>query len=126
MEIRIYYEDTDGEGYVYYGNYLRYFERARTEYLRQQNIEVAEFVSQRILFVVSEVHIKYHSPAYYNDILVINTKISELKGARLTFSHTIREKLTNRLVVSGSAELACVKGGKPRRIPEKVISCLKS
>lgn len=127
LEIRIYYEDTDGEGVVYYANYLRYFERARTEFLRDQGLEVAEFAQEGILFIVVEVQVKYHSPARYNDILVIDTEISELKNASFIFSHAIREKSTNRPVVSGSARLACInQKGKPRRLPEKFAKNLKS
>ena len=127
LEIRIYYEDTDGEGVVYYANYLRYFERARTEFLRDQGFDVAEFAQKGILFIVVEAQIKYHSPAHYNDILVVETEISELKNASFIFSHTIREKSTERIVVTGSVRLACINdNGKARRLPEEMVKSLKS
>lgn len=126
LEIRIYYEDTDGGGIVYYGNYFRYFERARTEFLRYYDIEVAEYVTKETLFVVSEAHIKYHSSARYNDILVVETELTKMTGVRLYFNHQVREKSTNRLIVSSSTELACINSaGKPRRLPAEIVNKLQ-
>lgn len=122
MQIRVYYEDTDCGGVVYYANYLRYFERARTEYLRDRGIEVAAFADAGILFVVSHVEISYRSPARYNDLLKMETRISGHTRTRLTFAHTLREQEVSRVVVEGEVTLACIDAqGKPRRLPEEIL-----
>ena len=81
--IRIYYEDTDAGGIVYYANYLRYAERARTEYLRHLGINQQEMLkSQGMGFVVRDCHISYKSPAKLDDALNITCKVTELKAFR--------------------------------------------
>ncbi len=121
MEIRIYYDDTDAGGVVYYANFLRYFERARTEYLREQGVEVAACADAGVLFVVAHAEIDYRSPARYNDVLQIQTRITDSTRTSLTFAHTIRQRETDSLVVEGWARLVCVdERGKPRRLPDEV------
>jgi len=122
MDVRIYYEDTDAGGVVYYANFLRYFERARTEYLRERGVDVAAYARVGILFVVARAEIDYRIPAHYNDILDIGTSIADFSRTSLTFSHVIRLRGTDRVVVSGSAQLVCVNEiGKPRRLPEEIL-----
>jgi len=121
MDVRIYYEDTDAGGVVYYANFLRYFERARTEYLRERELDVATYAKAGILFVVAHVEIDYRMPARYNDVLDIETTIPDFSGTSLTFSHLVRLRGTDRVIASGSARLVCVNGaGKPRRLPEEI------
>ena len=69
MEVRIYYEDTDCGGVVYYGNYLKYFERARTQYLEERGLSVAELMKEGTVFVVVHAEVDYRSPARYGDRL---------------------------------------------------------
>jgi acyl-CoA thioester hydrolase len=126
MLVRVYYEDTDCGGIVYYANYLRYFERARTEFVRERGFEVAYFAEKGILFVVGHVEITYLNPARYNDLLEIQTKITQTGRASLTFSHQIRCHGTDRIVVEGSAKLVCVgPSGKPRRLPHELLKALR-
>jgi acyl-CoA thioester hydrolase len=121
MEIRIYYEDTDCGGVVYYTNYLRYLERARTEYLRERGIEVADYAAKGILFVVSAVQLNYRSPARYNNLLEVDLKICSASKASLTFSHAIRRKNDEVLVSDGEITLVCVDSiFKPRPLPEEI------
>src|SRR5215467_11400089 len=91
MEIRIYYEDTDCGGVVYYANYLKYFERARTQYLEDRGISVAELLRDGTQFVVVHAELDYKAPAKYGETLVIDTTLSEEGRASLKFSHVIRE-----------------------------------
>ena len=128
LEIRIYYEDTDCGEIVYYANYLRYFERARTEFLRQKGISVAQLASEGILFVVIEASLRYIAPAKYDDLIVVHTEVTELGGASFILSHDIVEKHTNKLLVQGFARLACVKTGtgKPIKLPELIKDGLKN
>ena len=73
MDIRIYYEDTDCGGGVYYGNYLKYFERARTQYLEERGLSVAGLMKEGTVFVVVHAEVDYRSPARYGDRLIIET-----------------------------------------------------
>ncbi|HET6371359.1 MAG TPA: YbgC/FadM family acyl-CoA thioesterase [Nitrospiria bacterium] len=125
MEIRIYYEDTDCGGVVYYANYLRFLERARTEYLRERGIEVADYGAKGILFVVSAAQLSYKAPARYNDLLDVDLKICNASKASLTFSHKIRRKNDKVLVSDGEITLVCVDSNfKPRPLPEEIRALL--
>jgi acyl-CoA thioester hydrolase len=125
MLIRVYYEDTDCGGVVYYANYLRYFERARTEFLRERGLEVARFAEVGILFVVAHVEITYRNPARYNDLLEIETWISPASRASFIFSHRIQLQGTDRLIVEGQSQMVCVDAsGKPRRLPDDLQQVL--
>jgi acyl-CoA thioester hydrolase len=77
MEIRIYYEDTDCGGVVYYANYLKYFERARTHYLEERRLSVADLRDQGTQFVVVHAELDYRSPGRYGDTLVIDTTLAD-------------------------------------------------
>lgn len=127
MEIKIYYEDTDCGGVVYYANYLKYFERARTEYLEERGLSVAGLINDGIVFVVVHADVDYRSPARYGETLSIETSISDLSAASFTFHHAVREKLSGRLVVEGSARLAATDGnGKVKRLDKAVLAALQS
>jgi len=92
MNITIYYEDTDCGGVVYYANYLKYFERARTQYLEQRGLSVAGLMKEGTLFVVVHAEIHYQSPARYGDRLLIDTQMSAVNPASFTFSHVVTDK----------------------------------
>jgi len=126
MEIKIYYEDTDCGGVVYYANYLKYFERARTEYLETRGHSVAALMEQGVIFVVVRAEVDYCSPGRYGDTLVIETEVGEVTRAALTFSHVIREKVTGRVVVKGSARLAAMdRNGKITRLDKGLVSSIQ-
>ena len=122
MDIKIYYEDTDCGGVVYYANYLRYMERARTEYLDERGISVKDLMGQGTLFTVSRVEIDYKSSARYGEIIVIETSLPEVTGATLLFEHTMKEKTSGRVLVEAKARLVCVDASiKPQRIPRDIV-----
>ena len=123
LTVRIYYEDTDCGGVVYYANYLRYFERARTEYLRERGVDLGGWAKQGLYFVVSRVEIDYKAPARYSDLLEIETAVTDRSKASLTFSHTVRDQ-NGRLMAESTVILVCVSSGRPRRIPDEIISSL--
>src|SRR5574341_1502474 len=108
MDIRIYYEDTDCGGVVYYANYLKYFERARTHYLEERGLSVAGLIEEGTQFMVVHAELDYLSPARYGDTLTIETKLVECGKASLTFTHVVRERSSHRIVVEGSAKLVTV------------------
>ena len=127
MEIRVYYEDTDCGGVVYYANYLKYFERARTEYLESRGRSVAALMEQGTVFVVVHAEVEYHLPARYGDTLVIETAVAEVGAASLRFQHVIKEKGSGRVVVTGSARLAATdRNGKVKRLDKGTVAVLKA
>ena len=126
MEVKIYYEDTDCGGVVYYANYLKYFERARTEYLETRGYSVAGLMKQGIIFVVVHAEVDYCSPGRYGDTLVVETEVGDATRAALTFSHVVREKVSGRVVVKGSARLAATDGnGKVIRLDKDLVTALQ-
>jgi acyl-CoA thioester hydrolase len=127
MEIRVYYEDTDCGGVVYYANYLKYFERARTEYLESRGWSVASLMDQGTVFVVVHAEADYRSPARYGETLVIETVVSDMTAASVIFAHVVTEKVSRRVVVEGSARLAVTDGnGKVKRLDKTIVAALQS
>ncbi len=119
MEKRIYFHDTDSGGVVYYGNYLKYLEETRTEFLEKQGMSVAQFQEQGLMYAVSECHILYRSPARYADILICRAKLEKITAVKMIFAQTIHEKKSQRLVVEARVTLVCLsKDFKPTAIPE--------
>lgn len=108
IEVRIYYQDTDCGGVVYYGNYLRYFEQGRTHWLEAQGLSVKAFMDAGTLFAVVHAELSYRSPARYGETLTVATRLTDLRAASFTFAHEVREKTSGRLVVEGTARLATV------------------
>ena len=88
-QLRVRYGETDQMGYCYYGNYAQYFEVGRVEAMRKIGMSYRELEEKGIMLPVSEFHVKYILPAMYDDLLTIETKISSLKGARITFDYII-------------------------------------
>lgn len=125
MEIRIYYEDTDCGGVVYYANYLKYFERARTEYLEERGLSVVGLLNEGVQFLVVHAELDYRSPARLGETLAIDTTLVRSGNASLTFGHVVRERLTQRVVVEGFATLVTVDlQGKVRRLTPSLAETL--
>lgn len=121
LPIRIYYEDTDCGGVVYYANYLKYFERGRTELLRARGISLTDFHNKGMLFVVAKVEVEYLSPCRYDDLLVLDTQLADISRVTMTFKHSISREGSEKELVRGTVVLASVgKDGRPIRIPEEV------
>ena len=119
IEVRIYYQDTDCGGVVYYGNYLRYFEQGRTQWLEARGSSVKAFMDAGILFAVVHAELHYRSPARYGETLTIITRLAEVRAASFTSAHEIREMASGRLVVEGSARLVAVDTqGKLVKLPK--------
>ena len=117
--IRIYYEDTDFSGNVYHAAYLKFFERARTELLREAGIHHAELAEQGVAFAVRSMEIDYLGAAHIDDLLSVTTSLGAISGARLTLHQTIwrgEEKLTEAKVVVASIKTT----GGPARMPGAV------
>ncbi len=119
MEKRIFFHDTDCGGVVYYGNYLKYLEEARTEFLEQKGLSVADFQKRGLLYAVRKCLIVYRSPARYGEILLCDARLKELTAAQLIFDQSIHEKETRRLVVEAEVSVVSLNGNfQPVPIPE--------
>lgn len=122
VEIRVYYEDTDVGGVVYYANYLRYFERSRTEYLRDRGVSLADWHERGLVFTVTRAEVDYRRPARYGDLLSAETTVEEVRPVRFTLGCTVRRKETGEVLVEGRTTLACLEGatGRPVALPEEI------
>jgi acyl-CoA thioester hydrolase len=124
LKLRVYYEDTDWGGVVYYANYLRYAEAARTEWLRERGIALAELHRRGVMFVVVEAHARYRAPARYDDMLELHTTVSEHTSLTITFESKVYNQHHKHLVTV-TAKLACVGAdGGVERIPEEMAKQL--
>jgi len=124
---RVYYEDTDLGGVVYYANYLKFMERARTEYLRHFGLEQdALITNDNIIFAVRHINIDYHKPAHFNDLLTVTAKITECKKASMIFEQSIIRDSDQHLLCSGSVRIASLRADtlkplKPCKIPQSIL-----
>ena len=118
LPVRVYYEDTDFSGVVYHANYLRYFERGRTEALRAAGGSHAELMdTDGLAFTVTDLAIKYHRGARVDDELTVETTLTQMKGARMLFEQAVRRG--EEVLASGTVTVACMTmDGRPRRIPQ--------
>ncbi|MFH1360124.1 MAG: thioesterase family protein [Candidatus Omnitrophota bacterium] len=125
MEKRIYFHDTDAGGVVYYGNYLKYLEEARTEFLELKGLSVAAFHERGLLYAVSQCTIHYRYPARYGQVLICTATLIKASAVKLIFDQKIFEKKTNQLIVESEVTLVCLnKDFKPTPIPEDLKSKL--
>ena len=117
LPVRVYIEDTDAGGIVYYVNYLKYFERSRTELMRALGAERAAISESGWMFVVSKLEVSYRQPAYLDDELQATASITAVGGATIGFFQSVRRGET--VLVEGDVQIACVDcdTGRPRRLP---------
>lgn len=119
--VRVYYEDTDAGGVVYHARYLHFFERARTEYLRTLDFSQQVLLNERnLVFVVKSMAIDYRFPARLDDLLSVETEVSELKGATILFTQWL--KRDELILCTATVKVACVDLGKmkPMALPAEV------
>lgn len=127
MEIRVYYEDTDSGGVVYYANYLKFMERARTEWLRRLGFEQDQLIDDlQTIFVVRSVQVEYLLPAKFNDVLQVKVRVKEHKQSSIVFSqHILRKKPNGDLdtLVEGTIKIVSVNttNFKPTKIPSQLM-----
>lgn len=124
--IRVYYENTDAGGVVYHAQYLNFFERARTEYLRTLGFSQQQLLEQNLAFVVKKVEIDYNLPARLDDQLSVETKIVALNKASLVFEQSLwREecRLSQARVLVASVNLLKM---KPVAIPQQLYQALQA
>jgi acyl-CoA thioester hydrolase len=120
---RVYYEDTDAGGVVYYANYLKYLERCRTEWLRAAGFDQSALLAEHgLAFMVRRVEADYRRPAVLDDVLHVSLRIEKFGGARIVFAQVVSRQGRGgpESLVEARVEIACVnmKTGKPMPIPE--------
>ena len=127
IEVRVIYADTDQMGVVYYANYLIWLEIARTEFLRSKGINYRNIErEQQLALPAVEVFCKYKAPARYDDIIVIKTKVSEIKNSSLRFDYELFNKDTNQLlVIAYTVHVFIDKDRRPVRIPQQIRDAFK-
>ena len=122
IKIRVYYEDIDSGGVVYYANYLKFIERGRSEYLRDFGFEQDQLINEEnIIFVVRSVNADYHAPAKFNDLLSVQTEIDKISGASLLFAQKIT--LANKVLFTAKITVVCLYADnfRPQGIPPFIL-----
>ncbi len=119
--VRVYWEDTDAGGVVYYASYLRFLERARTEWLRALGVDQVRMMrDERLQFVVVEANVRYHRPARFDDELVVTVTLDSMRGASVVMRQEIRRGGdAGELLVTATVRAACLDAHslKPRPLP---------
>jgi len=110
IEIRVPYCDVDQMGCVHHTNYLKYFEQGRTELLRKSGWAYRDLEASGIYFVVTKALCHYHSPARYDDLLILTTSVKRVTLARIDHHYELRRKSDGLLLSTGQTTLACVNG----------------
>ena len=119
LPIRVYYEDTDMAGIVYYANYLRYIERARSDWVREMGIDQLEMKAQGVVFAVRRVEADYIAPAVFDDQLEVCTDMTHLTPARMVMTQNITRN--GDLLFAAVVTIVCIgAGGRPARLPAKL------
>ena len=125
LPLRVYYEDTDAAGIVYYANYLKFAERARSDLLRLLDVNQSEMArDQGLAFAVSECHVRYRKPAKLDDLLEVRSRLVALGGASLRAEQAIRRD--GEPVADLDVRVACLRlDGRPARIPGALRAALE-
>lgn len=123
--LRVYIEDTDLAGVVYYANYLKYIERARCEWLRQLGIDQAALKAETgRFFVVRRVEAEYHHPACFDNVLTVTTELAHVRGARVILEQRVMRG--DLLMFSAGVTVACLNAKiRPTRLPSALLLALK-
>ena len=124
IPVRVYYEDTDVAGIVYYANYLRFMERGRSDWIRSIGIDQGTLIEQGLAFAVTEVNIKYLKPARFNDLLEVVTEVHPESRASMLFKQSIRDKQHPDIIYSrADVKAVCIdmKSMKPKALPKQLV-----
>ena len=127
LPIRIYFEDTDSGGVVYHSNYLKFMERARTEWLRALGIDQHDLKQKNhIMFVVHHIDIQYKLPARFNDDLIVKSELKDIGSSKIEFRQMIYRN--DEMLIDASVDIACIDSEKfkPVRIPPTIKQTMES
>lgn len=124
--IRVLYKDTDKMGVVYYANYLNWFEIGRAEYMRQAGCSYKELEDKNYMMPIIEAYCKYYSPAFYDDLVEIETKIEEVNKIKVKFLYKIFRREDEKLLAEGYTIHTCTdKNNNLRKFPAFLLEILK-
>jgi tol-pal system-associated acyl-CoA thioesterase len=126
FKLRVYIEDTDAGGIVYYVNYLKFMERARTEFMRSMGYGKDYIFNHDLMFVVRDVAVKYLRPATLDDELEATASVRCVRGAVMILQQSVRRG--EEILAQGDVAIACVDrtGLKPRRLPPEMVAALQA
>lgn len=127
-QVRVYYEDTDAGGVVFYANYLKFMERARTEWLRSVGFEHEQLINEyNVLFAVRNVSIDYKRPGKLDDLLTVTSTILNYRGASITFQQFIKND-KDELLAQAEVKVACLNATtlKASPMPEPLLTELST
>ena len=125
MQKTIFYHDTDCGGVVYYGNYLKFFEEARTLYMQEKGFSIPDLMKKGLFFVVARQEVEYKYPLQYADVIDVSTKILEVSDIKIVFENVITNQ-NGRLCTKGKTTLVCVnKDGMPTPMGVDVKAAMK-
>ena len=125
MTLRVNYSETDQMGVVYHANYLIWFDRARTELMRETGLTYRELEQQGVYLAVSEVKVRYRAPARYDELVAIRCWVRELASRRVTFGYAVERAGSGELLATGETALISLTPGHTlARIPEHVSRLL--
>ena len=120
LSVRVYFEDTDFSGNVYHAAYLRFFERARTEWLREKGINHSQLIAEGLFFAARRMEISWERPAHIDDLVDIETEIAKRSGARVTLAQVMRRG--DEVLATASIEIVMVnQAGRPVRLPKEMF-----
>jgi len=128
-QVRVYYEDTDAQGVVYFANYLKFMERGRTEWLRALGIEQDRLRHEYgLCFTLTETAARFHRPARFNDLLVVRTRIVRLGHASIALEQSVCRSTDEELLCRADCVAACIDADRfrPRRIPTELFAARAS
>lgn len=120
LSVRVYYEDTDAGGIVYYVNYLKFMERARTEFLRHHNHEQQAMMEQKRMFVVADCSVKYRRPALLDDLLQVTAEVESMSKVKVVFKQQVLRE--GEVLCEGRFVIVCVNSEtvRPASIPQNL------
>jgi acyl-CoA thioester hydrolase len=127
LSVRVYYEDTDAGGVVFYANYLKFLERARTEWLRGLGFDQSRLAGERgLIFVVRALDMSYRKPARLDDLLTIRSRVTRVGRASIHFAQ--QAERSGELLAEGSIQVCCVDAAnlKPAELPDDLRATLES
>jgi acyl-CoA thioester hydrolase len=126
ITLRVNYSETDQMGVVYHANYLIWFDRARTELMRETGLTYKELEQQGVYLAVSEVRIRYRAPARYDDLVQVRCWVRELGSRRVTFGYVVERPATNELLATGETSLVSLTHQHTvTRMPAHVLDLLE-
>lgn len=126
-EVRVLYSDTDAYGVVWHGAYIKWLEVGRVELSEMLGLPLEDLEKDGITFPVVDLNLRYKSPALFNERIIIETTIEELKNTSIKFAHTIKDKASDKVHVSATSVIVAIneEGKLYRKLPEKIYNCYK-